>query len=431
MECAALACRDFPHPHTGARIKDLLEKIFDEHSLDLENVIRFTTDKGSNVVLGLKPFRVVQKVPEVASLDDVDGCVPAPVTVPSTSSSLPESFVEIELDFVMDDDDDSGAGSDLEDEDREEDEEEDGFQPLPAAPTISALPSTASTTSPSNPQPVMSEEEMFYEAEEFYKEAFPKRLTCVAHALNLIFHKVLDNDETLMGKTRKKILNLLKKINASGVFNQKLKQLAGKKLLKIAKTRWNSYFYVLHRLLQLKNEIVEICREKLWGINFDWNDVEKFVALMKPLAIATTFLEGDKYPTAAAVIPSILSLQDHFVAMKKDPLLAQMCELFLSEINHRFSYFMDVKDPDFDQTFLMCTMLHPQRTTDLHQELFSEGFRRLSSFLKSEIESGFFKPKPTASEESTEKSNAQAESSSNNQGILNIIFFFSAFYMVF
>jgi len=419
MECAALACREFPHPHTGARIKELLQKIFSDHSLDLENVIRFTTDKGSNVVLGLKPFRVVQKVPQIASLDDVDpgdGRAVPSLMRPSTSSSLPEGFVDIELDFVMDDDDDSGAGSDLEDEDRDEDEA--SFQPLPSAPTTSAPPCPASTASATNPLPQTSEEEMFYEAEEFYKEAFPKRLTCVAHALNLIFHKILDNDETLIGKTRKKILNLLKKINSSGVVNQKLKQLAGKKLLKIAKTRWNSYFYVLHRLLQLKDEIEEICREKLWGINFEWTDVEKFVALMKPLAIATTFLEGDKYPTAAAVIPSILSLQDHFVEMKKDPLLVPMCDLFLSEINHRFNYFMDVKDPNFDQTFLMCTMLHPQRTTDLHEELFMEGIRRLSNFLKSEIESGFFKPKTTASEESTEKSNPQAESSSNNQGSL-------------
>ena len=95
-----------------------------------------------------------------------------------------------------------------------------------------------------------------------------------------------------------------------------------------------------------------------------------------------------------------------------------MCDLFLSENNHRFNYFMDVKDPNFDQTFLMCTMLHPQRTTDLHEKIFLKGIRRLSNFLKSEIESGFFKPKTKASEESTKKSNPQAESSSNNQGSL-------------
>ena len=50
-------------------------------------------------------------------------------------------------------------------------------------------------------------------------------------------------------------------------------------------------------------------------------------------------------------------------------------------------------------------MLHPERTTDLHEELFGGELGRLSSFLKSEIDSGFFKSKPSASEDSTEKLN--------------------------
>lgn len=42
----------------------------------------------------------------------------------------------------------------------------------------------------------------------------------------------------------------------------------------------------------------------------------KICVSLKPLAIATTYLEGD-YPTAASIIPELLSLQAHFLKAKE------------------------------------------------------------------------------------------------------------------
>lgn len=108
----------------------------------------------------------------------------------------------------------------------------------------------------------------FLADEEFYRQAFGKRMTCVVHALNLIFHKIFDDKRSSLGRLRKELLKLLKKINSSGVANQQLKLLTGKKLLKVAKTRWNSFYYVLKRVLLLKTAIIDVCRERLWGIEF-------------------------------------------------------------------------------------------------------------------------------------------------------------------
>ena len=58
----ASTCRDFPHPHTGLRIRQLFEQISIEYDLDVKKVIRFTTDKGANVVNALQPYKVVQYV---------------------------------------------------------------------------------------------------------------------------------------------------------------------------------------------------------------------------------------------------------------------------------------------------------------------------------------------------------------------------------
>ncbi len=91
---------------------------------------------------------------------------------------------------------------------------------------------------------------------------------------------------------------------------------------------------------------------------------------LKPLAMATTYLEGDKYPTAACVIPSILSLQEHFTTTKeKGPMLKSLCDLGLFEMKKKFEHFMDVTHPQFDQTYLMCSLLHQSKSLELNGEL--------------------------------------------------------------
>jgi hypothetical protein len=375
QEVAALACRDFPHPHTGARIKELFEKIFKEYGLDTRKVIRFTTDKGSNIVKGLQPYTVFQRKPTVPSVDLFEEGA-----VNNVNDAETDSFVEIELDIEFDE----GNESDHSEDDEFDSESDSG---------LGGMDSNAIETEYSD----------FLEIEEFYRQAFGKRLSCVAHALNLVFHKILDDKKSSLGKLRKAVLKLLKKINASGVANQQLKLLTGKKLLKVAVTRWNSFYYVLKRVLLLKSAIIDVCRDRLWGIDFDWAEVEKFVAFLKPLATATTYLEGD-YPTAAAVIPEILSLQEHFVNAKEtDASLRRISDQVLAELQTRFKTIMNVTDDDFDMTCLMCTMLNPSKTLELPGELFDEGKRRLNEFLRTEMNQGLClvsqMPVPSTSQE--------------------------------
>ena len=129
-----------------------------------------------------------------------------------------DSFVEIELDIEFDD----GNESDHSEDDEFDSESDSG---------LGGMDSNAIETGYSD----------FLEIEEFYRQAFGKRLSCVAHALNLVFHKILDEKKSSLGKLRKVVLKRLKKINASGVANQQLNLLTGKKLLKVAVTRWNIF----------------------------------------------------------------------------------------------------------------------------------------------------------------------------------------------
>ncbi|KAI9560463.1 hypothetical protein GHT06_014484 [Daphnia sinensis] len=94
--------------------------------------------------------------------------------------------------------------------------------------------------------------------------------------------------------------------------------------------------------------------------------------------MATTYLEGDLYPTTASVIPSILSLEEHFqITKEKD-----------RDMKKRFGTFMDVKHDEFDPIYLIFSLLHPSKTLELNGELFEEGKRRLLDFIKQEIAEG-------------------------------------------
>jgi hypothetical protein len=46
--------------------------------------------------------------------------------------------------------------------------------------------------------------------------------------------------------------------------------------------------------------------------------VKKQYAFLKVISHGNTYLEGEKYPTAACVIPLILSLEEHFTITKEE-----------------------------------------------------------------------------------------------------------------
>jgi hypothetical protein len=117
-----LACKDFSHPHTGLRIRQLFEKIFVECNFDVKKVIRFTTDKGTNVINALQPYKVFQYVKATPLLDQAEDLTPDPERTDDANE-------EIELDIEIADeerDDDDELLSDNESDDGNGNAEENG-----------------------------------------------------------------------------------------------------------------------------------------------------------------------------------------------------------------------------------------------------------------------------------------------------------------
>lgn len=86
------------------------------------------------------------------------------------------------------------------------------------------------------------------------------------------------------------------------------------KLKQDVRTRWNSIFYMLERLLEVKIPLsatlpqLDTSRQNL---DFNkWIIIEDMVTLLRPFENVTVILSGEKYPSLSSIIPLVLGLQN-------------------------------------------------------------------------------------------------------------------------
>lgn len=94
---------------------------------------------------------------------------------------------------------------------------------------------------------------------------------------------------------------------------QKQMNLEMLKLKQDVRTRWNSTFYMLERLLKLKiplSATIRLLDSPPNNLNSnEWLLVEDAVLLLKPFENITSILSGEAYPTLSSVIPLVLGLR--------------------------------------------------------------------------------------------------------------------------
>lgn len=331
-------------------------------------VLRYVTDQGANIVAGLKPYTILHPVPSTHQelFDDAE----FPYLAEECEEGRDSQDNEIDQDNSDEDDDDEDENDDNDIDDCDEIE------------VREVMETGHGVANPHSNDYVEEVDEV-----DAY-ERFPKRLNCLAHVLNTMCHAVLDKNNNAISKLKKKVLPLINKFSKSGVATEDLKYLAGKKLLKVAATRWNSFFYVCNRLAKLRTDVMKVCSERKWDILFVWSDVEGCRDFLKPIAIASTFLEGQNYSTVSGIIPCLLSVQEHLINMQQEPKFKKFktaAKQLQDEFNRRFGFIIDPNSDNFDQTYLVSTMLHPEKSAELYEELFGIGKLRVTFFLMSSI----------------------------------------------
>ena len=149
-----------------------------------------------------------------------------------------------------------------------------------------------------------------------------------------------------------------------------LESLGGRKIIKIAVTRWNSLYFACQRLLELRQNIILVCDQFNIAIEFEWAKVKNLCELLKPFADATNIFQSNNFAISKS-IPTLLDIFDHLSNLinKKHGLCAE-AELIKSHLIRKTSFTMDPDDPRFDSAYLMSSLLDPQQSIKLTNTLF-------------------------------------------------------------
>ena len=262
-----LAVRRLPSPHTAERIEDLLREVITEWDIPENKINAILTDNGSNMV---KAFQDWLQVIQGDSEEEEEGQLSS-----GSQTGSPE-----------------GSGSSSTGEDTEEENDQ-------------------------NPELCASEAEreiVDFERQEIDHEvvfSLHKRLSCFSHTLQLVVRKfdtITSPKRSLQSASR-----LTKKFSKSVAATERLISLAGKKLVSACPTRWNSCYWMISRLLEVRPHVTQVLQEMEWD-NLpisEWKTLENLRDLLEPFARYTDITSAEEYTTLSMIIPVLMELQFH------------------------------------------------------------------------------------------------------------------------
>lgn len=308
----AIDLKQIPQPHTSEMVMRCFSEVLVSWGIEFSKVSRITTDEGSNMI---KAFSDSLKI--IQAIDDCKKRL-------EKSGQRSES----DSDYICDELDISSSDADFH-------------------------------------ESVESTKFVAYNIENFRN---CKRISCLAHILNSTLKTVLDKSDVAC--TKASILNLIKKISMSCKKIEFLESLGGRKIVKIATTRWNSLYFACQRLLELRQNIILLCDQFNLAIEFEWTKVIDLCELLKPFADATNIFQSNNFAISKS-IPALLDILDHLTNLinKKHSLYAE-AELIKNHLTSKTSFTMDPNDPQFDSAYLISSLLDPQQSIKLTNDLF-------------------------------------------------------------
>ena len=152
-------------------------------------------------------------------------------------------------------------------------------------------------------------------------------LRCSAHCLQLSINAGLSSVsviDCMIGAAKKLVGHFRHSVVASEALKQRQEQMGipQKKLVQSCLTRWNSVYEMMLRLLEMRWPISAVIMDETvtkrvyWYLDLkseQWTLMEELVEVLKPLKVATTFLQYEHNSSLSCILPIIhgldLSLQ--------------------------------------------------------------------------------------------------------------------------
>lgn len=183
-------------------------------------------------------------------------------------------------------------------------------------------------------------------------------MPCLAHTLQLSLKDLLKhpNVKQLISRARK----LVRTVRTSSVANETLIKKCGKTVVRDWSTDWNSTFYMLRRLLEIRTELKQVLDEL--GMDTllisDWAKLENLVKLLEPFSIHTEQLRSDSQ-SLSQVVPCLLNLEAHLLTTTATAAGKHLAQVLLKSLRERFAAILCPDAPQFDATPAAACLLDP------------------------------------------------------------------------
>lgn len=183
-------------------------------------------------------------------------------------------------------------------------------------------------------------------------------IRCYAHTLQLVLTSILSDDTIL--PTLKKCTNIVSHFNHSNIASSALSvkqsqfSLPIHKLIQSVKTRWNSTYYMLQRLLEQREAVISVLSDRaittrqhavhLMLDENEWINMECLVKMLAPFELATTLLSSESQPTVSMIMPILKSIRENFIAAvdpQDSDFIKSLKQMLKNEFDHKFKNILD------------------------------------------------------------------------------------------
>jgi len=175
-------------------------------------------------------------------------------------------------------------------------------------------------------------------------------LRCNAHCLQLCLKSGLSSNgiSRLLGAGRKLVTHFRHSVVATEELKRRQVQMetSSKKLIQDCSTRWNSSFYMLERLVEMRWPISAVLSDENVTKRSDrsldlkseqWTLAEELVKVLRPFEVATTFFSYEANSSLSCILPVIFGLVDSLKECGEDcPAIREFKQLMMTELKRRW-----------------------------------------------------------------------------------------------
>ena len=195
-------------------------------------------------------------------------------------------------------------------------------------------------------------------------------LRCNAHCLQLCLKAGLSSNgiSRLLGAGRKLVGHFKHSVVATEELKRRQVQMetGSKKLIQDCATRWNSSFYMLERLVEMRWPISAVLSDESVTKRSDrsldlkseqWTLAEELVKILRPFEVATTFFSYEENSSLSCILPVIFGLVEKLKESSEDcPAIRQFKQLMIADMKQRW----ELESLDTSSCLVMAAALDPR-----------------------------------------------------------------------